>query len=85
MTYLYKSLDSIAKKSGLAKLSAIVLLLVSLAIPIAGLYLLFRSYNEIGLSAMVIIYFVLMPRDSYLERKEMKKNEQQLKTAQLNS
>lgn len=85
MTFLYEALDKIAKRSGFPRLMAILTLLVALALPLTGLYFLFRTYNEVGLSALVIIYFVLMPRDSYLERKEMQKSEKQLKTVQANN
>jgi len=80
MTFLYTMLDRIAKYQGFEKLTAILQLFIILALPLTGIYVLFRTYNEVGLTAVVIIYFILMPRDSFLERKEMKKAEKQLKT-----
>jgi ABC-type glycerol-3-phosphate transport system permease component len=81
MTFLYTILDKIAKGRGIKKTMAILQLTLSVGILIAGLYLLFRTYNDVGLTAVILVYFVLMPRDSYLERKEMKKVEKQSRTA----
>jgi hypothetical protein len=85
MTYLYTSLDKISSQSGVSKIGFVIVFLGSLAIPIAALYFLFRSFNDLGLSALMITYFILMTRDSYLERKEMEKAESQLEVASISS
>lgn len=83
MTFLYTMLDRIAKYQGMKKLTPILQLIVILAVLLSGIYVLFRTYNEIGLVAVMLVYFILMPRDSFLERKEMKKVEKSLNAASM--
>lgn len=75
MSIIYTVLDDISKMSGVQKVLAILAAFLIVAIPLTGLYLIFRTYNAIGLTSIMLIYFILMPRDSYLERKEMRKAE----------
>ncbi|HIK06554.1 MAG TPA: hypothetical protein IGS40_17850 [Trichormus sp. M33_DOE_039] len=79
MSIIYTVLDNISQMSGGKKILAIFITLFIVAVPITGLYLLFRTYNAVGLTSIMIIYFILMPRDSYLERKDMRKAEKRMK------
>lgn len=83
MSIIYTVLDDISKMSGMPKLLAILAAFVIVAIPLTGLYLLFRTYNAVGLTSIMLIYFILMPRDSYLERKEMRKAEKRMKAVKV--
>ncbi|MBD2512325.1 hypothetical protein H6G91_34785 [Nostoc muscorum FACHB-395] len=78
MSIIYTVLDNISQMSGIKKLLAILSTFFIVSILITGLYLLFRTYNEVGLISIMSIYFILMPRDSFLERKEMRKMEKRM-------
>ncbi|WP_392481388.1 hypothetical protein [Nostoc sp. C110] len=78
MSIIYTVLDNISQMSGIKKLLAILSTIFIVSILITGLYLLFRTYNEVGLISIMSIYFILMPRDSFLERKEMRKMEKRM-------
>ncbi|QHG16487.1 hypothetical protein [Nostoc sp. ATCC 53789] len=78
MSIIYTVLDNISQMSGIKKLLAILSTFFIVSILITGLYLLFRKYNEVGLISIMSIYFILMPRDSFLERKEMRKMEKRM-------
>lgn len=78
MSIIYTVLDNISQMSGIKKILAILSTFFIVSILITGLYLLFRTYNEVGLTSIMLIYFILMPRDSFLERKEMIKMEKRM-------
>ncbi|MFN6462905.1 MAG: hypothetical protein RMZ41_013805 [Nostoc sp. DedVER02] len=80
MSIIYTVLDNISQMSGIKKILTILSTFFIVSILITGLYLLFRTYNEVGLTSIMLIYFILMPRDSFLERKEMKKMEKRMNT-----
>ncbi|QKQ73743.1 hypothetical protein [Nostoc sp. TCL240-02] len=80
MSIIYTVLDNISQMSGIKKILAILSTFFIVSILITGLYLLFRTYNQVGLTSIMLIYFILMPRDSFLERKEMKKMEKRMNT-----
>ncbi|MBD2411762.1 hypothetical protein FACHB389_29245 [Nostoc calcicola FACHB-389] len=78
MSIIYTVLDNISQMSGIRKILAILSTFGIVSVLITALYLLFRTYNEVGLTSIMLIYFILMPRDSYLERKEMRKIEKRM-------
>ncbi|MBD2522062.1 hypothetical protein [Nostoc sp. FACHB-133] len=78
MSIIYTVLDNISQMSGIKKILAILSTFFIVSILITSLYLLFRTYNEVGLTSIMSIYFILMPRDSFLERKEMRKMEKRM-------
>ncbi|MDP5336975.1 MAG: hypothetical protein NWQ28_00175 [Nodularia sp. (in: cyanobacteria)] len=52
-------------------------ILILLFAVITALFLLFRTYNLLGLGVLLFIFQVLVPRDSIMERMEMKKMQNQ--------
>ncbi|MEA5516846.1 hypothetical protein [Nodularia sp. UHCC 0506] len=52
-------------------------ILIILFAVISGLFFLFRTYNLFGLGVLLFIFQVLVPRDSIMERMEMKKIQNQ--------
>lgn len=75
MEFLYKLLDGLVAMGALKRTFATLGLLILTVAIIAALFTLFRNYNVFGLGVLLFIFQILVPRDSILERIEMKKTQ----------
>lgn len=84
MEFIYKVIDALVAMKGLKRTFATLGLLIFTVATIGALFILFRTYNVLGLAVLLFIFQILVPRDSILERIEMKKTQKQpeLKTVQ---
>lgn len=82
MEFLYKLLDGLVAMGAFKRTFATLGLLIITVATIGVLFTLFRNYNVLGLAVLLFIFQILVPRDSILERIEMKKmqSKTQLKT-----
>lgn len=83
MELIYKVLDGLVAMEGIKRIFATLGLLILTFATIGALFILFKTYNLFGLGVLLFIFQILVPRDSILERIEMRKmqNQEQLKTA----
>jgi uncharacterized membrane protein len=77
MQLIYDVLDGLAAMPLSKRIFASLGLFVLITIALGSVYFLFRTYNLIGLGVLLFIFQVLVPRDSILERIEMKKIQKQ--------
>ncbi|MEA5550945.1 hypothetical protein VB713_08135 [Anabaena cylindrica UHCC 0172] len=77
MQLIYNILDGLVTMSLPKRIFASLGLFILVVALLGSVYLLFRTYNLVGLGVLLFIFQVLVPRDSILERMEMKKIQKQ--------
>lgn len=77
MEFIYFVIDELVKMKPIKKFFSGLGILILLFAVITALFLLFRTYNLLGLGVLLFIFQVLVPRDSIMERMEMKKMQNQ--------
>ncbi|MEA5529509.1 hypothetical protein VB638_07890 [Dolichospermum sp. UHCC 0684] len=85
MQLIYNVLDGLVAMKQLQRFFAILGLFVVTSAALGSVYFLFRTYNYVGLGVLLFIFQILVPRDSILERIEMRKIQEQEKQAQANT
>ncbi|MGK7905409.1 MAG: hypothetical protein AB4352_29190 [Hormoscilla sp.] len=78
MKNIYQALDQLSELEGNKRILLSLLAVVALALLLLGAYILFRSYNFIGLATLLLIYFIFTFRESLLELFELKKSKQEI-------